>query len=1434
MTPTQNLDIPSVGINLNSDPYSFENGDYSFMLNGCLDGIDGKAPFARMLPGNEKACNLPNGYIDINSVSFNEQKSCLFLINPTTGDCEIGFFNGSNYQTIINDRRLGFSLKHGIQAVSDLDFEGNEIVIWVQVNAPIRYLNLKKLPFINGIFDIDALNLFRKYDYPNCRVIEIGNDGRIPACSAYITFQYCDENSNGLTSWTTPIGPFPIYKDSISDNINVINGSPDREITNKSIKIAFSNLDLSFKFFNVGIIKSFAGIKEAFSVARLSTAQATYLYTGTGVEVPVPIKDIITPSVSYESAKTIARVNGSILIGNLKSYKDFNLQPYINNVQLQWQVYRETFIDSNASYANPLNCAYKVSYRRNEVYSLGVVIRWNDGSKSRVYPLINRRLNKTSAGLNISNAVDIYGTAIPGNNWDDYVYPINEDYFESGSVNLPRHKVYNTAYVVGDDTNGNLDGPGIYGEFGYWESQDTYPNNPAIWGPNAGQPIRHFLMPDVNIAPLLDYYTALTDNFSEAPRLLKLGIRFVNIDQIINSFPLEVKSRMQGWELVRGDRSNNKTVIASGNLYNMWFTNWKDSISDGTEDIRLYPNYPLNDLSQDKYIWKRNTLEDPTSVPTTFAAAKRLNDRYRKDIFTFVSPDVDFNRPPLLRSILNIHYESFGLSFGNAYFIKPYPRLKHNKQDDEYRDIMYQMVTVGQYRNVKKASAGNTRREIKEILYVPFNSQVSGGNSLQPIHNLMRDSTVVINLGKPIPDPSVPDKSRCAVSDSDFGCKIDFSSRIRLTSCHYASIVNRIPNQYGSVFDTKYVYTNMDSFNISNGKVVFGGDTFICRYTKKRQMVMYQNAQDYIEFGDGSRGVDLKNSATIDGTAYYYTSVDKWIADNSRSECEPNDKSTSLIKLIDIGLPVFFTESDTNIDLRLNGSNDTFYPNLNDGSTKVQKWSGIENIDRPEVFLTNPAYSEQNDLVSYLNPDPFFNPSSTFGTHYSTRTIFSLNNSPENRFNNLLVFKPLDYFDFRRDCGELIDIRDIGNSQILFRMENGLFVDRKYSGITGDDSLLRLGTGKLFESEPSLVSKSDGGYVGTCSQWAFNNTPFGNFMIDAKRGTAFLMNSEGPKDLNNDSIYAYGMNNFPIKFLEDFPDFKEYDSSYSPIGLGYNSIYDPENKLIFVTKKDFVLKNKKDRVEFIYNDAGELLFKGEKINFNDTSVFANNSWTFIYSLLRQRWIGWASFIPSNYLMIGRKFYSTGLNSLWEHNKGKSCSYYGKRYPFIFEGVQKFKGFDNSLNSFSFISRAFKNQSLNTVDETFNKCYIYNTRSCTGMMNLTIQNENNLPDLVRFEQAGSDFVEKFLRKRKQSWQLSPLEDLVKNRNIPFLLNDFDSIQSEYFIDQVLNNQNLSYDSFYFERPTLEDLWYKYRLIYDKDSDLKLFLYLSTSESEPVID
>ena len=210
------------------------------------------------------------------------------------------------------------------------------------------------------------------------------------------------------------------------------------------------------------------------------------------------------------------------------------------------------------------------------------------------------------------------------------------------------------------------------GDFAYWESEQTYPDNNELYNssnltineediplevkdkfeeiyatPNiSGQyvwkqdldskkiadftcrNIRHFKFPDNNISPFM--FENTLQGFATST-IYPLGIT-IN-EEIINTFlDIALKNNLiskvdrdsiVSYEIMRGDITLDRSVVASGLLYDM------RSYTEKNENL-LYSNYPYNSYSSDKL----------NNITNSYIGDNNNN-------YTFHSPETDYNRPSL-------------------------------------------------------------------------------------------------------------------------------------------------------------------------------------------------------------------------------------------------------------------------------------------------------------------------------------------------------------------------------------------------------------------------------------------------------------------------------------------------------------------------------------------------------------------------------------------------------------------------------------------------------------------------------------------------------------------------------------------------------------------------------------------------------------------
>ncbi len=164
--------------------------------------------------------------------------------------------------------------------------------------------------------------------------------------------------------------------------------------------------------------------------------------------------------------------------------------------------------------------------------------------------------------------------------------------------------------------------------------------------------IRHPKMPDNTVAPFMydsDSLQRFTDTviFPLGVSLDSATVRTMLTVALNNNLITQKEfDNIEGYEILRGDNSIHKSVIANGLGYDMY--NYDKS--DGEK--WWYANFPFNDLGEDKYHVTEKNGDELIQHPFD------SEDNY---MFSFLSPDVFLTKPALPSEVVLAGYQ-----FGNA------------------------------------------------------------------------------------------------------------------------------------------------------------------------------------------------------------------------------------------------------------------------------------------------------------------------------------------------------------------------------------------------------------------------------------------------------------------------------------------------------------------------------------------------------------------------------------------------------------------------------------------------------------------------------------------------------------------------------------------------------------------------------------------------
>jgi hypothetical protein len=386
----------------------------------------------------------------------------------------------------------------------------------------------------------------------------------------------------------------------------------------------------------------------------------------------VTAEDLLLLNPVFEKSAQMSEVNSYLLRIGPTSKFDFNYQPLANLIQAEWvsvEYPERYYVDGGKN----------TSYLRDEVYSF--FIRWvyNTGDKSASYHIPGRppasyTYNGVNYPLDTAGYANVVGEALPG----------DTRLFQS----------VNTASVVSATASLLPDGGRVIasGKMGYWQSTEKYPDNKAeIWNSSyycwtkttdpaydlCGKEIRHHKFPD-NALTNSTYH--FTKNANGDFFIRTMGVQFKNIILPKDNDGNDI-SDIVGYEILRGSRHGNKSILAKGMINNFRDYNPRGSAAeDGLKG--LYANYPFNTI-----VPYNNQLNNPGGLGFNYKYNdpfitsrdnddNKVNQNVPKDIVSFHSPDTSFINPYLSSSELKI----YGSLRGHAlqYFIEPnkHPQFK--------------------------------------------------------------------------------------------------------------------------------------------------------------------------------------------------------------------------------------------------------------------------------------------------------------------------------------------------------------------------------------------------------------------------------------------------------------------------------------------------------------------------------------------------------------------------------------------------------------------------------------------------------------------------------------------------------------------------------------------------------------------------------------
>jgi hypothetical protein len=547
------------------------------------------------------------------------------------------------------------------------------------------------------------------------------------------------------------------------------------------------------------------------------------------------------------------------------------------------------------------------------------------------------------------------------------------------------------------------------------------------------------------------------------------------------------------------------------------------------------------------------------------------------------------------------------------------------------------------------------------------------------------------------------------------------------------------------------------------------------------------------------------------------------------------------------GIPVFFVESEVNVDMRhgRNFDEENFYPNVGTDVNAFGDW--LQEYRVPikfdNYYSYNATYSKQN-FENYNQPYASFEPDEICSSVFPNRVIYSDASNQEENKDSWLIFRTNNYYDFPKTNGKLIALNQVENNKMLARFENTtqaynarIIIDSSYP------TQLELGTGNMFSTKPIDYVRADLGYVGSQHK-AYISCKYGSFWTDAKRGFIYQLSGSSGFDEITKENFNWFKRNLPFQILDAFPDFP-VDNSFKDVGIAM--VWDERFERVFFTKRDYKVKDSvKD--DLVYDPVtGVFTYLDTIVFLGDPNFFEDKSWTIAYSPITKGWISFYSFRPNYYVGLTSHFQSGNSSGLWHHilSPLRYQTYYNKLEPYVIEynvdtlpqvstvnSVTLFQDIQKFYNKTDYYSLGSAN---NTNKVNFTKAFLYNKEQCSGMLYLVPESPNDLSQRTRYPRIQPDHIEVLYSHREQKFTFNNFWDTVNwtSNNQPIFVTDWDLLQNTYYTDKVLNPKAIIYQARQGRQMPLKSTQCRVRLIQDQYFRYRFLNTLQLTQTNPSI-
>lgn len=133
--------------------------------------------------------------------------------------------------------------------------------------------------------------------------------------------------------------------------------------------------------------------------------------------------------------------------------------------------------------------------------------------------------------------------------------------------------------------------------------------------------------------------------------------------------------------------------------------------------------------------------------------------------------------------------------------------------------------------------------------------------------------------------------------------------------------------------------------------------------------------------------------------------------------------------------------------------------------------------------------------------------------------------------------------------------------------------------------------------------------------------------------------------------------------------------------------------------------------------------------------------------------------------------------------------------------------------------------------TFNKAVLYNSRQCSGEMNLIVKDTAlDGIDYMVDQIVNTNTNQSIIDRTEKDWFINDFRDIRIDYSKPIWNSNVNTLQTNYYIDKVLNTSSLDINKDWTQLENFRDKYLVVRLIFDNFADKKLITNFSVENEQ----